>query len=96
MAGIRLPLESHPLQALVSEPIKPVVNTVVMSNAVHAYISQSDKGDLVIGAGIDQYTAYGQRGSLHIIEDTLRGDRRDVPGVQPRADEPRSGAALSM
>ena len=52
MAGVRLPLESHPLQALVSEPIKPVVNTVVMSNAVHAYISQSDKGDLVIGAGV--------------------------------------------
>ena len=71
MAGIRLPLESHPLQALVSEPIKPVVNTVVMSNAVHAYISQSDKGDLVIGAGVDQYTGFGQRGSFHIIEGTL-------------------------
>jgi len=72
MAGIRLPLESHPLQALVSEPIKPVVNTVVMSNAVHAYISQSDKGDLVIGAGIDQYTGFGQRGSFQIIESTLQ------------------------
>jgi sarcosine oxidase subunit beta len=71
MAGIRLPLESHPLQALVSEPIKPVINTVVMSNAVHAYISQSDKGDLVIGAGIDQYTGYGQRGSYQLIEGTL-------------------------
>src|SRR3546814_19572921 len=70
MAGIRLPLESHPLQALVSEPIKPVINTVVMSNAVHAYISQSDKGDLVIGAGIDQYTGYGQRGSSQLIEGT--------------------------
>ncbi len=72
MAGVRLPLESHPLQALVSEPIKPVLNTVVMSNAVHAYISQSDKGDLVIGAGIDQYTGYGQRGSFHVIEHTLQ------------------------
>lgn len=61
MAGVRLPIESHPLQALVSEPIKPVVNSVIMSNAVHAYISQSDKGDLVIGAGIDQYTGFGQR-----------------------------------
>jgi len=71
MAGIRLPLESHPLQALVSEPIKPVVNTVVMSNAVHAYISQSDKGDLVIGAGVDQYTGFGQRGSFQTIEGTL-------------------------
>jgi sarcosine oxidase subunit beta len=72
MAGIRLPLESHPLQALVSEPIKPVINTVVMSNAVHAYVSQSDKGDLVIGAGIDQYTGYGQRGSYQLIEGTLQ------------------------
>jgi sarcosine oxidase, subunit beta len=71
MAGVRLPLESHPLQALVSEPIKRVVNTVVMSNAVHAYISQSDKGDLVIGAGVDQYLGFGQRGSFQIIEGTL-------------------------
>jgi sarcosine oxidase subunit beta len=71
MAGIRLPLQSHPLQALVSEPIKPVLDTVVMSNAVHAYISQSDKGDLVIGAGADQYIGYGQRGSFQSIESTL-------------------------
>jgi sarcosine oxidase, subunit beta len=71
MAGIRLPIESHPLQALVSEPIKPVLNTVVMSNAVHGYISQADKGDLVIGAGIDAYVGYGQRGSFSIIEGTL-------------------------
>ena len=68
MAGFRLPLESHPLQAFVSEPIKPVLHTVVMSNAVHGYISQSDKGELVIGAGIDGYTGYGQRGSYQTIE----------------------------
>ena len=49
----------------------PVLNSVIMSNAVHAYISQSDKGDLVIGAGIDQYTGFGQRGSFQIIEGTL-------------------------
>jgi len=72
MAGVRLPVESHPLQALVSEPVKPVIHTVIMSNAVHAYISQSDKGDLVIGAGIDQYIGYGQRGSFHSIEQTLQ------------------------
>jgi len=71
MAGLRFPIESHPLQALVSEPIKPVLDTVVMSNAVHGYISQSDKGDLVIGAGIDSYVGYGQRGSFSIIEHTL-------------------------
>ncbi|MEZ5659427.1 MAG: sarcosine oxidase subunit beta family protein [Burkholderiaceae bacterium] len=72
MAGLRLPIESHPLQALVSEPLKPVMPTVVMSNAIHAYISQSDKGDLVIGAGIDQYNGYGQRGSYQTIEHTLQ------------------------
>jgi sarcosine oxidase subunit beta len=71
MVGLRLPLESHPLQAFVSEPIKPVLDTVVMSNAVHGYISQSDKGDLVVGAGIDSYTGYGQRGSFTTIEHTM-------------------------
>jgi sarcosine oxidase subunit beta len=71
MAGVRMPLESFPLQALVSEPVKPVFPCVVMSNTVHAYISQSDKGELVIGAGTDQYTSYSQTGGLHIINHTL-------------------------
>ena len=72
MAGFRLPIESFPLQALVSEPVKPCVNTVIMSNAVHGYISQSDKGELVIGAGTDQFTSYSQRGSFHVVEHTLQ------------------------
>jgi sarcosine oxidase subunit beta len=71
MAGLKLPLESKPLQALVSEPIKPIIDTVVMSNAVHAYISQSDKGELVIGAGTDSYLSYTQKGTHDIIEGTL-------------------------
>src|SRR5215218_5563321 len=71
LAGVRLPLESFPLQALVSEPIKPVIPCVVMSNSVHAYISQSDKGELVIGAGTDAYTSYTQRGALHVNSHTL-------------------------
>ncbi|APH53306.1 Sarcosine oxidase beta subunit [Granulibacter bethesdensis] len=71
MAGVRLPLESYPLQALVSEPVKPVFPCVVMSNTIHAYISQSDKGELVIGAGTDAYTSYTQRGGLHIATHTL-------------------------
>jgi sarcosine oxidase, subunit beta len=71
MADVRVPLESFPLQALVSEPVKPVFPCVVMSNTVHAYISQSDKGELVIGAGTDQYTSYSQTGGLHIIQHTL-------------------------
>lgn len=71
MAGVRLPLESYPLQALVSEPIKPIFPCVVMSNTIHAYMSQSDKGELVIGAGTDAYTSYTQRGGLHIATHTL-------------------------
>jgi sarcosine oxidase subunit beta len=70
-AGVRMPLESFPLQALVSEPVKPIFPCVVMSNAVHAYISQSDKGELVIGAGTDQYVSYSQHGGLHIATHTL-------------------------
>ena len=72
LAGVRLPLESYPLQALVSEPIKPIFPCVVMSNTIHAYISQSDKGELVIGAGTDAYTSYTQRGALHINMHTPR------------------------
>jgi sarcosine oxidase subunit beta len=70
-AGVRMPLESFPLQALVSEPVKPVFPCVVMSNTIHAYISQSDKGELVIGAGTDQYVSYSQQGGLHIATHTV-------------------------
>ena len=71
MADVRMPLESYPLQALVSEPIKPIMPCVVMSNTIHAYMSQSDKGELVIGAGTDAYTSYSQTGGLHITTHTL-------------------------
>jgi sarcosine oxidase subunit beta len=72
MAGVRMPLESFPLQALVSEPLKPVMPCVVMSNTIHAYVSQSDKGELVIGAGTDAYPSYSQAGGLHIARETLQ------------------------
>jgi sarcosine oxidase subunit beta len=68
MLGVRLPLQSHPLQALVSVLFEPVLDCVVMSNAVHVYVSQADKGELVMGAGIDAYNGYAQRGSFHVIE----------------------------
>src|SRR5213082_3793579 len=68
MAGFDLPIQSHPLQALVSELLEPVLNCVVMSNAVHVYVSQAHKGELVMGAGIDSSIGYGQRGAFHIIE----------------------------
>ncbi len=66
--GVDTPLQSHPLQALVSELLEPVHPTIVMSNAVHVYVSQAHKGELVMGAGVDSYNGYGQRGAFHIIE----------------------------
>ncbi len=66
--GIKLPIQSRPLQALVSEPIKPILDTVIMSNAVHMYISQSDKGEMVLGAGVDKYNSYAQKGSFPVTQ----------------------------
>jgi sarcosine oxidase subunit beta len=72
MAGFRLPVESVALQALVSEPIKPCMDIVVMANTVHGYMSQSDKGELVIGGGADGFNNYTQRGSFQHAEETVR------------------------
>jgi len=72
MVGFRLPIESVALQALVSEPIKPCMDVVVMANTVHGYMSQSDKGEMVIGGGTDGYNNYTQRGSFQHIEETVR------------------------
>lgn len=72
MAGIRLPIETSVLQAMVSEPVKPVLDTVVTSGAVHFYISQSDKGELVMGGDLDFCNSYAQRGNLARIEDVVR------------------------
>jgi len=82
MAGVRLPIESYPLQALVSEPVKPMIPCVVMSGAVHAYVSQSDKGELVIGAGTDAYVSYSQTGGLHIATHTLDAVCELFPAVR--------------
>ena len=71
MAGFRLPVSSHVLQAMVSEPIKPVLNTVINSGLVHVYVSQSDKGELVMGAGLDTYNSYSQFGSSPVVEDVM-------------------------
>ncbi|MEO1960671.1 MAG: FAD-dependent oxidoreductase, partial [Paracoccus sp. (in: a-proteobacteria)] len=72
MAGFRLPIESVALQALVSEPIKPCMDVVVMANTVHGYMSQSDKGEMVIGGGTDGFNNFTQRGSWHHVEETVR------------------------
>ena len=71
MAGIELPIETVPLQALVSEPVKPVLDCVVMSNGIHVYVSQSDRGELVVGAGTDACNSYAQRGGFDAIEQVV-------------------------
>ena len=71
MAGLRLPIESHLLQAFVSEPIKPCLDQVVSSTATHFYISQSDRGGLVFGGHLDGYNSYSQRGSLPLVQEVM-------------------------
>jgi sarcosine oxidase subunit beta len=70
MVGFRLPIRSYALQAFVSEPVKPILDSVVVSGTLGVYVSQSDKGELVIGGGLDHYQSYAQRGNLGVVEDT--------------------------
>jgi sarcosine oxidase subunit beta len=72
-AGFRLPITSYALQAMVSEPLKPVLNTVVISTATGTYVSQSDKGELVFGAGLDLYPSYAQRGNMPVQQAVVAG-----------------------
>ncbi len=81
MAGLRLPIESHVLQAFVSEGVKPLIDTVVTFGAGHFYVSQSDKGGLVFGGDIDGYNSYAQRGNLPVIEDVMESAMALWPGV---------------
>ena len=64
LAGLRLPITTMALQAMVTEPVKPILDTMVISGLVHAYVSQSDRGEIVIGGGADAYNSYAQRGGL--------------------------------
>ncbi|MCW3474377.1 sarcosine oxidase subunit beta family protein [Limobrevibacterium gyesilva] len=73
LAGFRLPIQSYALQAMVSEPLKPMLNTVVMSPATGMYVSQSDKGELVFGGGLDLYPSYAQRGNLPVEQTVVAG-----------------------
>ncbi|BCW90790.1 Sarcosine oxidase subunit beta [Alphaproteobacteria bacterium SO-S41] len=79
MAGLRLPIESHVLQAFVSEGLKPLIPGVITFGAGHFYISQSDKGGLVFGGDIDGYNSYAQRGNLHVVEDVAE----EAMGLMP-------------
>ncbi|MFD1625648.1 sarcosine oxidase subunit beta family protein [Azospirillum griseum] len=81
MAGLRLPIESHVLQAFVSEGIKPLIPNVITFGAGHFYISQSDKGGLVFGGDIDGYNSYAQRGNLPVVEDVCEGGMALMPRI---------------
>jgi sarcosine oxidase subunit beta len=81
MARLRLPIESHVLQAFVSESVKPLIDTVVTFGAGHFYVSQSDKGGLVFGGDIDGYNSYAQRGNLPTIEDVMESAMALWPGL---------------
>ncbi|MEM7250661.1 MAG: sarcosine oxidase subunit beta family protein [Pseudomonadota bacterium] len=81
MAGLRMPIESHVLQAFVSEGLKPIIPGVITFGAGHFYISQSDKGGLVFGGDIDGYNSYAQRGSLPVPEDVCEGAMAIMPMI---------------
>src|SRR6185369_17572636 len=93
MAGLRLPIESHVLQAFVSEALKPIIPGVITFGAGHFYISQSDKGGLVFGGDIDGYNSYAQRGNLPVVEDVCEGGMAVMPMIG-RARVRRSWAGL--
>ncbi len=80
-AGMRLPIESHVLQAFVSEGLKPVIPGVITFGAGHFYCSQSDKGGLVFGGDIDMYNTYAQRGNLPVVEDVIQSGVALIPAL---------------
>lgn len=79
MAGLRLPIETHVLQAFVTEPVKPVLDVVVSFGATHFYVSQDDKGGLVMGSDLEGYSSYGQRGDLPLFEETMADAKAILP-----------------
>ena len=81
MAGLRLPIESHVLQAFVTEALKPLIPGVITFGAGHFYVSQSDKGGLVFGGDIDGYNSYAQRGNLPVVEDVCEGGMALMPMI---------------
>ena len=81
MAGLRLPIESHSVQAFVTEGVKPVIDVVMTFGAGHFYVSQSDKGGLVFGGDIEGYNSYAQRGNLPVIEDVCEGGMALMPVI---------------
>jgi sarcosine oxidase subunit beta len=81
-AGLRLPIESIALQAMVTEPLKPILHTVLGSLVIHTYISQSNRGEIVIGGGADSFNSYAQRGALPTMQDTAAAVVELIPCFQ--------------
>ena len=79
MAGFRVPITSMALQAMVSEPIKPCLDTMLSSSAIHMYVSQSDRGEIVLGGGADPYVSYAQRGNIPVVEENVAALLEIVP-----------------
>jgi sarcosine oxidase subunit beta len=79
LAGLKLPIESHVLQAFVSEPLKPIIDTVISYGAGHFYISQSDKGEMVMGGDLDFHPSYAQKGNLPILQDAIANGLQMFP-----------------
>jgi sarcosine oxidase subunit beta len=81
MVGLKLPITSHPLQACVTEPLKPFLNKVIVSATLHVYVSQTDRGELVLGAEIDPYTSYSYRSTLPFLQTTAQHALSLFPGI---------------
>ena len=82
MAGLRLPIETHLLQAMVSEPVKPFLDTVVISPSLHVYVSQTDKGEVLMGGALDGYNSYSQRGTWPTVEDVVSSAVGMIPRLK--------------
>jgi sarcosine oxidase subunit beta len=96
MAGFRLPIETHVLQAFVSESVKPVIDVVVTYGAGHFYVSQSDKGGLVFGGHLDGYNSYARRGNLPVVEDVLAAGLTLMPSLSRLKVLRQWGGAMDM
>src|SRR5260370_392423 len=81
MAGVRLPITTYPLQAAVTEPVKPFLPAVIVSGTLHVYVSQTDRGELVFGASVDEFTSYSMRGSLEFAEGLAGHVRQLMPAL---------------
>ena len=94
MAGIELPITTHILQACVTEPLKPLLDVVIVSSQMHVYVSQTDRGEFLMGAEIEPWTTYRMQGTLNFLQGGLPARARALPAARARPDVLRSWAGL--